>query len=432
MNSKDVHRLSLQEARRRILAHQGLNRESNLGAAVGSTGTSVPDTLKALGYVQIDTISVIERAHHHVFWSRNPAYQTAHLGEALARGEGFEYWSHAAAFLPVEAYRLSLWDKERRRAKRGALTATERRERARVLARITAEGPLRSSDFAAPPGSVRGTWWDWKPAKRALEGLFMEGELMVRERRGFQKVYDLRSRVEPGLQNLPKNATSMPSDREAACALIRSVVGAHAIASLREIFYLRPSLMKAAPGALSELVESGELVRVELEGIPGERYLRCTDLERRVGESRGVYVLSPFDNLVIQRARLEALFGFRYQIECYVPEPKRMHGYFVLPLLLDGRFVGRLDAKAYRAHGRFVVERIFIEAPLRGEDAERIRQAVARFALWQSCPEVEWKHVEPARLRGWFTSARVREARLSSSGRPRKGGPSKARAGAGV
>jgi uncharacterized protein YcaQ len=374
--------ISAAEARRIVLKAQGLDRETPFG--LGTKGAL--GAFERLGYVQIDTISVVERAHHHVLWSRVPDYKPELL-HRLQAGDRliFEYWSHAASYLPFADYRYCLPRMRAYSKGKRHWFARDRKSMAFVLDRIRAEGPLQARDFEAPPGKRSGPWFDWKPSKRALEQLFIQGELMIRERRGFQKVYDLPERVLPaGID------TSLPSAGEMARYLVRLQLRSHGLGLEPEMRYLRKNAQKAVSQALREMEEDGEIVRVRIEG-GGEHFALKRALEEPLtapGPDH-VRILSPFDNLVIQRKRLKRLFGFDYQIECYVPEPKRKHGYFVLPVLRGDRLVARIDTKADREKRELrVLSQHFEESRERKAILAALGPELERFARFNGCEKV--------------------------------------------
>lgn len=374
--------ISPEEVRRLVLSAQGLS----VGRRFGEGKAGALAAIEHLGYVQIDTISVVERAHHHVLWSRVPGYSPGQLQELQAQDRTvFEYWSHAAAYLPTKDYRFALRRMEA--FARGGRHWFRRDNKVRryVLDRIRAEGPLRARDFEAPAGHRGGSWFEWKPAKTALEQLFWSGELMVRERRRFEKVFDLRERV------LPASAdTRLPSEEEFLRHLARTVLAAQGLASAREISYQRRLSNSALVKVLEGMREAGEVLELEVEGIPGEAYYALKDSMAASAAGEEVHILSPFDNLVIQRKRLSRLFGYDYQIECYVPEAKRKFGYFCLPVLRGAAFLGRLDAKADRAAGSLRIESFHWEPSVkaRARHSGAVRTAIEKFALFNACPKV--------------------------------------------
>jgi hypothetical protein len=222
--------MSLAPKLRRIaLDRQGLLKTDCFGRGKRATLRAI----EQLGYVQIDTISVVERAHHHVLWSRVPNYQPKFLDQLVAERKVFEYWFHAAAWLPMSDYRFALPRMAQINGERSWFEGIDRKLMHEILVRIEAEGPLRARDFEDTRASSTG-WWDWKPAKQALEQLFMQGELMVSGREGFQKRYDLPERVLPDTVD-----TRMPTMDEYASHLIETTLRAHGFASIKSMTYLR-------------------------------------------------------------------------------------------------------------------------------------------------------------------------------------------------
>ncbi|GAB5415541.1 MAG: winged helix DNA-binding domain-containing protein [Congregibacter sp.] len=372
-------RLSQNQARRLALHAQQLPAPRR--------HTSPAPTLSALeqlAYVQIDTISVVQRAHHHTLWNRNPRYVPDDLDRLVAQRLAFEHWSHAAAYLPMSDFRYSLLRKHAIAS--GAANhwgPRDKRLMQRVLARIREEGPLMAKDFDKEHAKAGD--WTQKPAKRALEYLFMQGDLMVSERRNFHKVYDLTERV------LPTNVdTSVPSKRDFARFLIRRYLRAQGLGDAAEITYLRQGLKPLVSETLGEMLRDGELIAAQVNGrtlytLPEN----LEQLDRPLARNR-LSILSPFDNLVIQRERLRWLFDFDYLIECYVPKSKRRYGYFVLPILWRGKLVARMDCKAHRSERRFDVLHLQLEEGFSGD--ERFAAALARettaFAAFCDCETV--------------------------------------------
>lgn len=387
-------KISMPKARKLAILCQGLDAPWNLPK--GKEG--VAQVVERLGYVQIDTIAVVQRAHHHTLWSRRPDYTPQMLHELQAQDRRvFEWWGHAASYLPMCDYRYYL----------PRMRAFAERQKTRdwlgqnaqlvrdVVARIRGEGPLGSSDFSAPEGK-RGPWWDWKPAKRALETLFNTGEVMVTERRNFQRIYDLTERV------LPEGTdTTEPGKDENARFAIRRVLGGRGFASVDAMRYTA-----GVSEAMEELVDSGEVVPVEIRGLGDEQHYA---LARNVEEAskrrqRRVHILSPFDNLVIDRRRLRTLFGFDYRLECYLPAAKRQYGYFSLPVLWGKEFVGRLDSKADRKKRTFIVRNMVFEPGLK--DYEGLLPALAEklhaFATFNGCQRIVVEKVDPGKAKSPF------------------------------
>jgi len=375
--------LPLSAARRRVISAQGLLGKTAFGE--GKSGTLA--AIEHLGYVQIDTISVVERAHHHTLWARVPGYSPSHLNDLQSERSVFEYWSHAAAFLPMRDFRFALRRMEAFAQGKRHWFRRDNKVRRYVLDRIRAEGPLRARDFEAPAGHRGGSWFEWKPAKSALEQLFWCGELLVKERKRFEKVFDLRDRVLPAGIDL-----RMPSEDEFLRHLVVMALRAQGLATAREISYQRHLSQARLTKVLGEMREAGELLTFEVEGIPDEVYYGLKDAgEVAAKDAKGeVYILSPFDNLVIQRKRLSRLFGFDYQIECYVPEPKRKFGYFCLPLLRGTDFLGRVDVKADRQAGALRLESFHWEHPSQSPSRHlsAIVAALQKFAHFNACPMI--------------------------------------------
>lgn len=342
--------LTVEQARRLALAAgAGFHRATRRGPE------AVAEIVDRIGYVQIDTISVVERAHHHILATRIPRYQT----EWLERAPVFEYWAHAAAYLPWRDFRYTLPRKERIKANGHDWFRADKVEAKRVLARIRSEGPLMARHFETsrrPAG-----WWDWKPAKRALEYLFMAGDLMV-VRQGFQKVFDLTERVLPAGTD-----TRIPTPHEQAAWYVDRALDAWGLAARDEMAYLRKEHVAHIDAVLRQREEEGSLIRVTVEGVAKTAYwVRPADLERidaGKAQDRTLRIVSPFDPFLIHRKRMRRLFGFDFAIECYLPTAKRTFGYFALPLLQGTDFVGLLDAKADRSAGRLIVQNLRYDGP---------------------------------------------------------------------
>lgn len=333
--------------------HQGL-----LNSTFGNGKNGALKVVEHLGYIQIDTLSVVARAHHHTLWNRLPDYQEFYLNELLEKDKTiFEYWSHAASYLPMCDYRFSLPRKQHYIEGKSHWFDQDKKLNSYVLDRIKAEGALQSKDFEHKRNTL-GNWYEWKPAKKALEQLFMEGKLMVAKRQGFQKVYDITERV------LPKSVdTSTPTEKENAAHLIKRAVRANGLVEEKEIAYLQPKLKTAIKNELQNLVESGFLIEIKVEN-KSETYFSTPEqltVLNTLKTSGEIHFLSPFDNAIIQRKRVQNLFNFDYQIECYVPEAKRKFGYFCLPILYNNQFVGRFDPKADRKTKTFYIKQLHFE-----------------------------------------------------------------------
>ncbi|MEM7256144.1 MAG: crosslink repair DNA glycosylase YcaQ family protein [Pseudomonadota bacterium] len=367
---------SAQQFRKKALLCQGLLRRGSFGR-----GTSaVLKCIQQLGYVQIDTISVVERAHNHVLWSRVPGYLPQMLDKLVKRKKIFEYWSHAAAYLPMDDFRYALPRMQAiKSGEKHWFANKDRKLMRRICQRIAVEGPLMARDFEDTPRSKSG-WWDWKPTKQALEQLFMEGDLMVVGRQGFQKIYDLTERALPPALN-----TTLPDLHEQAAYLIDTTIRAHGFATLKSFTYLRKgkAIREGVKEQLHQLVADGRLTETSLPcGTP---VFADTHLASKKRVSDEVAILSPFDNSVIQRERGKKVFDFDYQIECYVPAAKRQFGYFCLPLLYGDQFVGRMDCKADRKENVLRVKALHTPAKQSAAFFQALANALEQYADFNQC-----------------------------------------------
>jgi uncharacterized protein YcaQ len=390
---------STEAARTLLLAAQGLG-----SVPKRATKNDVRRTIRRMGVLQIDSISVIARSPYLVLWSRIGEYDPVWLDELLAEGALFEYWSHAACFIPIEDYglyrRLMLGKTDKTRAWMEAHPdALEQ-----VMGRIRQDGPVRSAEFARTDGKAGG-WWEWKPEKRALEHLFAAGELMISRRENFHRVYDLRERV---LANaLPDWEDALaPNEQEVRRALALKAVCALGVAPARWVSDYFRTPKKGVAGLLEELAEEGSLLRATVENSSETAYVHPDNAkvaERILSgtlRSSVTTLLSPFDPVVWDRARASELFGFDYKIEVYTPAAKRRYGYYSLPILHDGALVGRLDAKAHRKQGTFEVKAIHLEPDVSVSDglAASIAGALRRCAEWHNTPEVRVRRSDPREL----------------------------------
>lgn len=365
-----THTLKINEARAIALKSQLLDSKEKLSSGI----EGVNSTIRTLGYVQIDTISVVERAHHHVLWTRNKDYRKEMLHELQTQKRKiFEYWGHAASYLPMEDYRFYLhrmksfpdgwnyWTKD--------LYEQSKKMMAQVLERIRKEGPLSSADFESEKNRKQDSWWDWKPAKTALEMLFWKGDLMVKERKNFQRIYDLTERVLPSWVD-----TSTPDMGDVGRFLIHRALNAHGLARAKEIRdHIHLADLKTIEAVLRDMVETEEVLSVKMENTDNMEYYLLPGTLEKTGARKKINMrlelLSPFDNLVIQRDRLKRIFDFDYQLECYVPSNKRKYGYFMLPVLWGNEFVAKLDPKAKRASNLLLVKKLLFEPGFKDYDA---------------------------------------------------------------
>jgi len=387
------HPKDLARLRRLALASQGLLQAQPFGHGLAGARKAI----NHIGYVQIDTISVVERAHHHVFYSRVPNFKPAMTNQLLLDGDVFEYWSHAAAFLPIADFRFSLPYKHAiKSGQTHWYKNPDKKLMGELLSRIRVDGPLRSRDIEHNTDKRAG-WWDWKPAKKSLEQLYMQGDLMVCDREGFQKTYDLTERVLPSHID-----TKIPSMEEFAIHIVDQQLRCHGFASLKGLTYQRRNadLRKAVKALVDERLAQHTLEQAQLSS--GEIFiLEAGAFERRLPRlNNRVLILSPFDNCVIQRERLKSVFQFDYQIECYVPEAKRQYGYFCLPLLFRDEFIGRMDCKAHRKTRHLEIKALHFEQHDVDEDLviSAFEKAMSHFCHFQQCDTVSLTKVYPKRL----------------------------------
>jgi uncharacterized protein YcaQ len=352
--------LSADEARGLALRAQGFGQSDHLEPI---------QLLEQLGAIQMDSVNVLARNHLLVPFARTGPYSVADLHTAIyARRRGFEYWGHMASWLPIDDYRYFLPRMARMRESTRGWWARVRTDHAElyplVLERIRAEGALGAADFE-DPRSGRGTWWDWKPAKLVLEDLLDQGSLMCASRTaGFARLYDLPERV------LPAGLDTTDPGRAVATRhlLLRGLRGLGVATAPEMADYYRLKPADGIKAGIQALVDEGAIVQVEVEGWRGPLFATPSALEGdlSVPEHRPTF-LAPFDNLLWERSRVERIFGFRYRVEIYVPEPKRQYGYFVLPLLAHGMLVGRADLKFDRKESVLRVRGLWLED---GEPAE--------------------------------------------------------------
>lgn len=380
--------LTLDNVRLMQLALQGLLTKPTQPA----TKADVLRVIRQMGVLQIDTIHVVARSPYLVLFSRLGRYDPSWLDQLLAEGALFEYWSHAACFIPIEDYPLYVyrmllhthhyfqhgWDMEHSETI------------GQVLRRIRENGPVRSSDFERSDGQ-KGGWWNWKEEKHVLEYLHTSGQVMIARREKFQRVYDLRERILPAWDDAQAYTQENAQDVLAKKAV--RILGVVPARWVHDYFRLPK---KDIAKRLEWMVETGQLERVQVEGWQDPAYIHPDNLglleQAQTGQLTPslTTLLSPFDPLTWDRERAKAVFGFEYTIECYLPESKRLYGYFTLPILYRGRLVGRLDPKAHRKDGIFEVRALYLEPGVELDDemAQEIGAAIQRCADWHATPRV--------------------------------------------
>ena len=409
------------DARALLLAAQGLNPRLERPAGKAD----VLEAVRRMAVLQSDSISVVARSPYLVLWSRLGPYEPRWLDELLAEGKLFEYWSHAACFLPIEDYslyrRLMLEGREKTRS----WFEAHPQEVERVLAQVREWGAVRSAEFERADGRGGG-WWDWKPEKRALEHLFAAGELMISRRDpNFHRVYDLRERVLeralPGWED-----ALAPTHEEVRRVFALKAVRALGVGVARWVPDYFRTLKKGITGLLDELAEEGTLLRARIEGWDEPAYVHPDNAGLAEAVLSGgllpssTTLLSPFDPVVWDRGRALELFGFEYRIEVYTPAARRRYGYYSLPILHRGALVGRLDAKAHRKRGVFEVKTLHLEpGVLVTEDlVAGLAGALHECAGWHRTPEILVRRSDPPELTRRLPAAVAGDVRTPS---PRQG-----------
>ncbi|MCE9992103.1 winged helix-turn-helix domain-containing protein [Enterobacter asburiae] len=382
--------LSLSAARNLHLAAQGLLKKPRRRAQPADILT----TIQRMSLLQIDTINIVARSPYLVLFSRLGEYQPQWLDNALRQGELMEYWAHEACFLPrsdfsLVRHRMLSPDKMGWKYRQEWMQehAAEIED---LIAHIQENGPVRSADFKHPEKGSSG-WWEWKPHKRHLEGLFTSGKVMVIERRNFQRVYDLTHRVMPHWDD---QRDLLTQDAAEAIMLENSArsLGIFRPQWLADYYRLRQPALKPL---LEAWQHSQRAVPVEVDTL-GEMWLHADLLpllpQALEGKLQATHsaVLSPFDPVVWDRKRAEQLFNFSYRLECYTPAPKRQYGYFVLPLLYKGQLVGRMDARMQRKLGVLEVISLYLEEGVKVTQSleKGLTGAISDFARWQGANNV--------------------------------------------
>jgi hypothetical protein len=365
--------------------------------------------IQQLNFLQMDTISVVARAHHHIIYSRLGQYQTKWLEELHAEGRLFEYFSHAMCFLPVEKFPIYWPEMLRRRSEGyfGTWRADHQEKLTEMLHYIREKGPVKSSDFKSERA---GPWWGWKEEKLLLEALFYGGELMILRREGFQRVYDLREKVLPTWQET--DGLSMEKSRRA-----RFLEAAKSLGIASEAWLIRQTYLPNGQKLIRQLVGEGELLQAGITGFKKAAFIHPDNLtlyEKALAgtlKANTTKVLSMFDPLMVDRARVKELFDFDYRIQVYVPKAQRQKGYYLLPILHQGQLVGTLDAKAFRKESILKVFTVTLEESIKPSDAlaKGLAKELTGYAKWLGLDELIIAQAEPAVLKekiaAWLQSA---------------------------
>ena len=370
MPSPRLDSLSIKDARALALAAQGFDSPRT---KTKSTTADAVALIKKLGVIQIDSVNVLVRSQELPLFSRLGDHDRNAIPKATSQGKIFEYWGHEAAHLPVELhpmFRFKMHAARSGRMKHWGLTSFYAENKAfvkRILKHVEVNGSTSARELSTRT-TKKSSWWDWDEAKTALEYLFLTGELMSCGRGSdFARVYDIPERV------LPRKILQIPtpSETEARKELLVRAMRAQGVATMRDLadyYRQKPAVVKPL---VSELVEQGVLREVSVDGWQDTAYVhRNAQLPKRLFATA---LLSPFDSLVWCRPRNERLFNFHYRIEIYTPKEKRKFGYYVLPFMMNGEIVGRVDLKADRANSKLLVQSVHTE---RGVKRETINRAL--------------------------------------------------------
>jgi uncharacterized protein YcaQ len=394
--------LSLAQARRLAQRAQGFGckRPGEIGAR------QLLAQIDRLGALQIDSVNALVRSHYLPLFSRLGAYDRTLLEQAAwsqGRRRGlFEYWGHEASLLPLSFYPLLRWRMRQARNGEGIykqLAHFGREQQPlirRVLQAVAEQGALGAGSLGKPAAGSSG-WWGWSAEKHALEWLFAAGEVTVAGRRGFERLYDLSERVLPAGLLAAAEIPEAEAQRQLLLLAARAL-GVATEKDLRDYYRLQA---RDSQARLAELLEAGELQRVQVQGWTQAAYCRGTPtIPRKVVASA---LLSPFDSLIWERARSERLFDFRYRLEIYTPQHKRVYGYYVLPFLHRERLVARLDLRAERTRQCLAVHALHLQAPgLDEEGLAALAVNLRALADWLGLSDVrlDCSSVTAARLRG--------------------------------
>lgn len=341
------------QARRIWLRAQRLDERAPFGAGADAVATAV----RHLGYVQIDTINVIERCHHHILFSRIPAYRRTDLRQAQTTDKSvFEYWTHALAYIPTENLRFFVTDMRHYRREPGRWFASvQPKELRKVLRLVKRDGALSIRDIEDDVlQDKQHPWASRKPSKRALEYAFFIGALAISERNGMLKTYELTAR-HFGWDRPPKATTTT----ETTGYLLDRALRAQGVVSLDSVCHLDAPRKAAVGKLINARVRRGELIPVSVDGASRQQHWASPETIEATGEVAPdlVHILSPFDPLIIQRKRTNLFFGYDHRFEAYLPKEKRQFGYFALPVLVGDRIVAALDLKTDRQNRTLLMQK---------------------------------------------------------------------------
>jgi uncharacterized protein len=373
--------MSADEARRIALAAQGF---ANPRPAARLDRRHLRRVIAQIGLLQIDSVNVLVRSHYMPLFSRLGAYAPDMLDSswigAPANRELFEYWGHMASLMPYQMHPLFRWRMAQAAEKNEDIFGRLNRSRPgfmqAALDEIRDRGALAAREITGA-GASKGGWWGWSDGKHALEALFAAGRVAAAGRRGFERLYDLPERV------IPARVLAMPTPaiEDAQRGLMRIAAGALGVGTEKDLCDYFRIRLGAGRHRIRELVESGELIPVSVEGWREPAFAASDAKSSRKVNARAL--LTPFDSLIWERARTERIFGFRYRIEIYTPLANRKYGYYVLPFLLGDRLVARVDLKSERATATLLVQGAHCEPGVRPSAvAEPLMRELATMASW--------------------------------------------------
>jgi len=386
--------LELSQKQARILQIHSLG----LGTPLPETVTKVNllDEISRMGVLQIDTINIVARSQYIVLWSRLGSYPLNWLDELLVEKRIFEYWAHAACYIPMKDYPLYQWKiaAHRKKSEDSDTWLGQNINFAKeIVDGIRKNGPVKSSNFKRKDG-IKGTWWNWKDEKIALEHLLLVGELMVAKRDQFQRIYDLTERVHPN------RSAEAYSEADAKIILTTRTIKSLGIALPQWIpdYYRLPKSRQES--VLGSLVESGEILPVRIKGIDSHGYIHKDLLKLYESIISGstisnrTVILSPFDPLLWDRTRLKTLFGFDFRLECYLPALKRKFGYWLLPILHHDTIIGKMDVKADRKNKVLEIKSLFLEDGVMVNDEllDGLSGTILHFAKWHNTPGINFQY----------------------------------------
>ncbi len=393
---------SLEDARKLVLDAQGLR--------TANPCKSVVEVARRIHSIQIDTISVVSRSHNLITFNRFSEYKDGSIWDYEKKGELFEYWSHAMCMMPIETYPFYVWRRQFYPSSRDKKWAIGHKDTIdQVYRHVKKNGVTNSASIGNSNPESTG-WWDWKVEKRALEHLYTIGKLMVAYRKGFQKYYDLTERVLPG------HIDSEPmSDEDAADFVVDTSLGSLGIGCYDDIrtYHNKLPSQKIWKGRkdqiesyLEQRVKEGHLEEVIIEGLEDRYFVLAKNVDSLNASSMmdlndsPVKLLTPFDNILRERAFPKRIWDFDYTIECYVPVPDRIYGYFVLPILDKNELAGRLDAKVHRKEGLLEIKALYLESKeLQSSDGlERLKRGLEEFAQFHNCDSIKITKVTPRKM----------------------------------